>query len=135
MEEAFTEGEGKYNQSALTKDYCRLQIGAEKDEVFAVMFLDNHLRLLEFTRFFTGTVNQSSVFMCPIVRKMLDLNAAKIILTHNHPSGIVKPSASDIELTKQFNKVFTQLDCPIVDHIIVLPAASLSMVETGISID
>ena len=135
MEEAFTEGTEKFSQSGYVKDYCRLKIGQEKDEVFCVIFLDNHLRLLEFKEFFRGTVNQSSVFLRPIVRRALELNASKIILTHNHPSGIVTASKADIEITKRFNNILTELDCEIVDHIIVSPTNSLSMVETGISID
>lgn len=132
MEDSFEGGGEKINTSGLVMDYCRLQLGAEKDEVFAVLFMDNSLRLLKFERFFTGTVNQSAVYMRPIARRMLELNACKMILVHNHPSGITKPSESDIKLTRDFKKVFDALDCQIVDHIIVSALEVTSMANSGL---
>jgi len=131
MEASFVSGTDKYNTSGLVMDYCRLQLGLEKDEVFAVLFMDSHYRMLGFERMFTGTVNQSNVFLRPIVRRMLDLNASKMILVHNHPSGITKPSDSDIQITKHFKTICDALDCQIVDHIIVSAVDVLSMASGG----
>lgn len=131
MEESFKEGTDKLNSATLTMDYCRLQLANEKDEVFSIIFLDNHLRMLGFDKMFRGTVNQSSVHLRPIVRKALELNAAKIIFAHNHPSGIVKPSESDLQITRKFKKVLDALDCKLVDHVIVSPIAAYSMRERG----
>lgn len=134
MESEFKQGTDKLNSSKLTVDYCRLQLGMEKDEVFAVLFMDNHFKMLSFEIFFRGTVNQSGVFMRPIARKMLELNAAKMILVHNHPSGDTTPSNADINITREFKKIFDALDCQVVDHIIVSSTGSYSMMEKGISI-
>lgn len=121
-------------QSERVKDFCRLQLAGELDEVFSVLFLDTQLRLLSFEKMFRGTVNQAQAFARPILRRAFELNAARMILAHNHPSGRLTPSDADIEITQQFNRLFKALDCPIVDHIIVTAESALSFVERGITI-
>ena len=53
--------------------------------------MDNRNRKLDFKVFFRGTVNECSVHLRPITRHALEVNAAKLILVHNHPSGNCKP--------------------------------------------
>ena len=131
MESEFKGGEWLLNSSQLAKDFCRLQIGNEKDEVFAVLFLDSQLKNLGFKIFFYGTVNECSIHLRPIVRHALELNAAKMILVHNHPSGNSTPSESDIHVTKDFVKFFRKINCDILDHLIVSPIGVCSLNELG----
>lgn len=131
MESEFKGGEWLLNSSEKAKDFCRLKIGNSKDEVFAVLFLDSHLKNLDFKIFFYGTVSECAVHLRPIVRHALDINAAKIVLVHNHPSGDCKPSDADIKLTKQFKTFLDAIDCELVDHIIVSPIDAVSLKETG----
>lgn len=56
-----------------------------------------------------------------IFRNALLNNAQAIILAHNHPSGQNKPSESDIELTKKMAEFGKLIDCPVLDHIILMP--------------
>ncbi len=132
MESEFIKGDGKYNASKLTKDYCRLQLGAEKEEVFAVMFLNSQLELLSFDKLFRGSITETVIPPRAILRRAFEVNAAKMILTHNHPSGNVTPSTSDILITKKFMSLFQEFDCEVVDHIIVSAVDSVSLVELGV---
>ena len=131
MESDFKGGDWSLNASEKVKDFCRLQIGNSKDEIFAVLFLDQQLKNLDFKTFFYGTVNECSVHLRPIVRHALEINAANLILVHNHPSGDCKPSTSDIEITKKFKDFFKELNCTVVDHIIVSPINAVSLAELG----
>lgn len=132
MESEFIERGDKINHSALVKDYCRLQLGSEKEEVFAVLYMDSNLRMLSFDKLFRGSIAESSVPPRAIARRLFELNASKMILVHNHPSGIVKPSDADIDITKNLSDLFAQLDCKVVDHIIVSEVDALSMAEKGL---
>lgn len=132
METQFIERGEKYSSSRLTKDYCRLQIGAEKEEVFCVLFMDAQFRMLSFDKLFRGNATESNVYPRAIARRVFELNAVKMIFTHNHPSGEVKPSEADIKLTKSLSALFKELDCEVVDHIIVSGIDSYSMAEMGV---
>ena len=129
MESEFKESTEKFSSSALVKDYCRLQQGNEPEEVFSIMFLDTHLRLLSFDKLFRGSVSEATISFRAIARKVFEYNAAKIIICHNHPSGCVTPSDADIAITKKLHDFLIQIDCKVIDHIIVSAVSSISMVE------
>ena len=65
----------------------RLQIGVLEHEVFCVVFLDAQHWLIALKEMFRGTVTQTSVYPREVVKESLALNAAAVILAHNHPSG------------------------------------------------
>jgi DNA repair protein RadC len=62
----------------------------------------------------------------------LENHAASIILAHNHPSGNLKPSHSDIELTKKLRSAGLFLDVPVLDHLIITDHGFLSFADEGI---
>ena len=130
METDFAYSKIKLNSSGKVKDYCRLHIGASIDEVFGVIFLNSQFEFIAFEKFFTGTINECHIYARPILRKAFELNASKMIFTHNHPSDNNNPSVGDITMTRELNKIFKKLECPIVDHIIVTPTGATSMAES-----
>jgi DNA repair protein RadC len=77
------------------KDFLRLRLGSLDHEVFAVLFLDAQNRLIELKDMFRGTLTQTSVYPREVVKEALSLNAASVILAHNHPSGLAEPSRAD----------------------------------------
>ncbi len=83
------------NSPKEVEHYLKIKLAAEPDEWFAVMFLTSQHRLIRFEKLFRGTVNASHVHVRVIARKALELNAAALILAHNHPSGIAEPSNAD----------------------------------------
>ena len=62
----------------------------------------------------------------------LENHAASIILAHNHPSGNLKPSHADIELTKKLRTAGQFLDLPVLDHLIIADQGFLSFADEGI---
>ena len=82
------------------KDYLLLEIGVLAHEVFCVLFLDAQHRIIELKQMFRGTVTQTSVYPREVVKEALSLNAAAVLLVHNHPLGSVEPSRTDEYLTQ-----------------------------------
>ncbi|SKB27771.1 RadC family protein [Daejeonella lutea] len=62
----------------------------------------------------------------------LENHAASIILAHNHPSGNLKPSQSDLDLTKKLRSAGQFLDLPVLDHLIIADQGFLSFADEGI---
>ena len=112
-----------YLRNAL-KDYRR--------EVFAVIFLNrankvNHFEIIS-SGGITGTVADPRV----ILKKALEENAVSIILCHNHPSGSLRPSRADEELTAKIKEAARYFDIKVIDHIIVSEDGYYSFADEGI---
>jgi len=109
--------------------FLQLQLGSRDHEVFAVMFLDGQNRLLRFEEMFKGTINQTSVYPREVVKMALDLGASAVIFSHNHPSGLVRPSSADTTLTRSLQAALGMVDVKVLDHIIVGQGQTWSMAE------
>ena len=83
------------------------------------MFLTSQHRLILFDKLFRGTVNASYVHIRVIARKALELNAAAVILAHNHPSGMAEPSSADQDITVKIKDALKVFDINVLDHLIV----------------
>jgi DNA repair protein RadC len=114
------------------KDYLRLESQGLPHEVFAVMYLDAHNRLLAYARIFRGTLTQTSVYPREIVKEAIAANAASVILHHNHPSGVCEPSRADEALTQALKAALSLVDIKVLDHIITSDEGALSMAEKGL---
>jgi len=68
---------------------------------------------------FQGTIDSTTVYPREVVKETLRLNATKVILAHNHPSGNSDPSQQDIELTKKLKEILQIIGVKVLDHIIV----------------
>jgi DNA repair protein RadC len=111
--------------------YFQTMLQDLKHEVFAVMFLNranriNHLEVIS-EGGITGTVADPRI----ILRKALEEEAVSLILCHNHPSGNLKPSKSDEELTKKIKEASHYFDIRILDHIIVSEDGWFSFADEG----
>lgn len=114
------------------KDYLRLQAQGLSHEVFGVMFLDSQNRLLAYEPLFRGTLHQTSVYPREIVKRVLEVNAAGVVLHHNHPSGVCEPSRSDEVLTHAVKQALALIDARVLDHVITSDYGALSMAERGL---
>jgi DNA repair protein RadC len=114
------------------RQYCQLRLGSLNHEVFAVLFLDVQNRLIEYRQMFRGTLTQTSVYPREVVKESLELNAAAVVLVHNHPSGSVKPSRADEALTQTLKAALALVDVRVLDHVIVSSVETLSMAECGL---
>jgi len=82
-----------FTSPALVKDYLRTKLGGFEHEVFAALLLDSQHRLIEYVELFRGTIDSASVYPRELVKEALRLNAAAVIVSHNHPSGIPSRAA------------------------------------------
>jgi len=109
-----------------------IQLAHFQREVFAMLLLDSQNRMIDFDILFYGTLSQSSVYPREIVSRALRYNAAAVILSHNHPSGVVQPSRADECLTQTLKSALALIDVRVLDHVIVAQGAALSMAERGL---
>jgi len=118
-----------------SRDIAEYLKAALKDypyEVFAVIFLNrankiNHFEIIS-RGGLTGTVADPRV----ILKRALEEDATSIILSHNHPSGNLKPSRADEELTKKITAAALHIDIKVIDHIIVSEEGYFSFADEGI---
>lgn len=120
------------DHSNKVRDYLRLQLAAEKNEVFAAIFLDNKHRILAFEKLFFGTINQTVVHERRVAQKVLEHNAAAIIFAHNHPSGTSEPSDADKNATQRLIQALAYFDVRVLDHFVVSHNDIFSFAEYGL---
>ncbi len=114
------------------KDYVSLKLGTRTQEVFAVLFLDSSQRLLAMEEMFHGTLSQTSVYPREVVRRAIALNAAGVLLAHNHPSGVCEPSRADELLTQGLRQALALIEVRVLDHLVVGHGQVISMAERGL---
>ncbi len=114
------------------KDYASLQLSRLPHECFAVMFLDAQHRLIVMETLFQGTLTQTAVYPREVVKRSLALNAAAVILMHNHPSGVAEPSRADEHLTDTLKRSLSMVDVRVLDHLVVAREGVVSMAERGL---
>ena len=117
---------------AAAANIFRHRLSGLKREEFHVAFLSNTNYLIAAERMFLGTLSQCAVYPREIVRRALDLNAAAIVLAHNHPSGVLEPSEADKRLTSALRDACYMVDVRVLDHIIVAGGATLSFASKGL---
>ena len=115
-----------------TRAYLVGQLAHEPAEIFAVLYLDNRHRIIEFNKHFTGTIDGCSVHPREIVKRALELNAAAAILSHQHPSGNPEPSQADQRITTRLKEALALVDVRVLDHIIIGGTDTVSFAESGL---
>ena len=115
-----------------TKNYLRAWLSRFEHEVFACLFLDNRHRIISNEILFTGTIDGASVYPREVVKRCLQLNAAAIIFSHNHPSGIAEPSQADRQITLKLTQALALVDVRVLDHLVVGDKTVTSMAERGL---
>jgi DNA repair protein RadC len=113
-------------------NYLQVKLKDFRHEVFAVLFLNrankiNHFEIVS-EGGITGTVADPRV----ILRKALEQDAVNIILCHNHPSGSLKPSRADEQLTTKIKEAARFFDIVVLDHLIVSEAGYYSFADEGL---
>ncbi|HZI52366.1 MAG TPA: DNA repair protein RadC [Chitinophagaceae bacterium] len=113
-------------------NYLRIALKDYRHEVFAVIFLNrankiNHFEIISHGGI-TGTVADPRV----ILKKALEEDAVSLILSHNHPSGSLKPSRADEALTLKIKDAARLLDIRVIDHIIVSEDGYYSFADEGL---
>lgn len=115
-----------------TAGYLSMKLRSHPHEVFACLYLDNHHRLISFNKLFFGTIDTAHVHAREIIRMAIKYNAAAVIFSHNHPSGVAEPSQADIVLTKELKKALALIDVRVLDHVIIGNKKTVSFAEKGL---
>ena len=115
----FRTGSPVLTSPARTREFLRLKLGAREYEMFCLLALDNRHRLIEFVELFRGTVDGASVHPREVVKDALRLNAAAVILVHNHPSGVAAPSQADELITQRLKEALALVDVRVLDHLVI----------------
>ena len=115
-----------------TRRYLRLRIGEREREVFTVLFLNSQHEVITVEELFQGTIDGAAVYPREVAKSALKHNAAAVILAHNHPSGVVEPSAADRRITERLQQSLGLLDIRVLDHVIVSATGYCSFAEQGL---
>lgn len=81
---------------------------------------------------FEGALTQTSVYPRELVRRALELNAAGVVLAHNHPSGLAEPSRADEMVAHAIRAALSLVDVRVLDHSIVGCFGTMSFAERGL---
>lgn len=119
------------NAPDAVRDCLRIHFAGREHESFVAMFLDSQHRLIATHELFRGTLSQTSVYPREVVKAALRENAAAVIFSHNHPSGVAEPSTSDQHLTTALKSALALVDVRVLDHFIVAGTSVVSFAERG----
>ena len=103
-----------------------------QQEQFWTIYLNNASSLLLTQCIGTGNLTKTIVDVRKIIQKALDLGATRLILCHNHPSGNLKPSREDLELTLTIRKAAQLFNLEVKDHVIIHKSNGYSFLEEGL---
>ncbi|MFB0584112.1 RadC family protein [Aeromonas salmonicida] len=115
----------------LAQQALQTLLQSREHEVFAMLFLDNQHRILAYEELFRGTLSSASVYPREVVKRALAINAAALMLVHNHPSGHPEPSRADIEITQRLQSALELVDIRLLDHLVVGSEGAVSLAERG----
>lgn len=112
-------------------EYFQRWLRASPCERFAVLFLDNRHRVIAEEVLFEGSIDSAAVHPRVVVQRAMAVNAAAVLLGHNHPSGVAEPSAADRHLTAQLKQALALVEVRLLDHFVVGDGPAVSMAERG----
>ncbi|MBW2938757.1 DNA repair protein RadC [Aureisphaera sp. CAU 1614] len=104
-------------------------IGDLAHEEFWIVYLNNSNKVLQTTQLSKGGMTGTVVDVRLVFKNAIQLGAVAVILAHNHPSGTLKPSQADIQLTKKLKTAGESLDIKVLDHLIVTEKAYFSFAD------
>ena len=116
-----------FNDPQVVETYLLANFINSPHEQFAALFLNSKNQLIRFEYLFSGSINSAQVYPRTVAQHCLKYNAAAVIFAHNHPSGDVQPSQSDIQLTAQLKKALLLIDVKVLDHFVVGGNKTFSM--------
>ncbi len=130
MESAIVRSKIKSSKSVY--DHMQPIIGELPHEEFWILYLNNSNEILLKQQLSKGGITGTLVDIRLVLKKALELNSVAIILTHNHPSGALKPSEADQKLTQKLKKAAQSIDIKVLDHLIITEKAYFSFADENL---
>lgn len=118
--------------SEMAKQMLIAKMRHYEKEVFACIFLNTQHQVIEYEELFQGTINKAPVYPREIAKRALGLNAAAIILAHNHPSGVMQPSRADELITAEIQQAMMLIDVQVLDHFVIGCNQAFSFAQHGL---
>ncbi len=112
--------------------YLQLKYKGEKKEEFRVLFLNNKNMILRDETISTGTVNEAKIYIRELMERVFHYGSSAIMLIHNHPSGTMKPSQDDLQITRKIKQSMDFVNVRVLDHVIVGDNAYFSFAEENL---
>ena len=113
-------------------EYLKIVLRDYPHEVFAVVFMNRANKINHFEVMSSGGITYTIVDPRLIFRKALEVKATSIMLCHNHPSGNLRPSRADEEITQKLKNAGKLLDISVLDHVIVSDEGHFSFADEGL---
>jgi DNA repair protein RadC len=112
--------------------FLHLHFAGQPHESFVLLYLDAANRLIAAEELFRGTLAQTSVYPREVVKRVLHHNAAAVICSHCHPSGMCEPSRADEYLTTALKQALVLVDVRLLDHIVIAGNGHVSFATRGL---
>jgi len=122
----------KITSSTDVFDLLHPLVGELPHEEFWIVYLNNSNKVLAKEQLSKGGITGTLVDVRLVMKQSLQMGAVGLILAHNHPSGTLKPSKSDLELTEKLQKAAESLDLKVLDHLIITEKTYFSFADEGI---
>jgi DNA repair protein RadC len=123
------------NSPADAANLLMLDMGFLDQEHLKVILLDTRNRVLKIVEVYKGSLDTSLVRVGELFREAIRMNAAGIILAHNHPSGDPSPSPEDLVLTRMVVEAGKLLSISVIDHLVIGQQRFVSLKERGLGFD
>ncbi len=115
-----------------TESFLTARLAHLGHELFCCLYLDNRHRVLRFDELFRGTIDGTSVYPREVVKEALAVNAAAVIVAHNHPSGVAEPSSADERITQRLKAALALVDIRLLDHLVIGHGTAVSLASRGL---
>ena len=125
-------GEGEFSSPECVAAYYMEHMRHLEKERVILLLLDERNRMIREIVLSDGSENAAFVSTREIFRKAISCGAARIILIHNHPSGLPEPSREDLTLTRMIKEAGEMMGVPLIDHIIIGDRCFTSLKEKSI---
>jgi DNA repair protein RadC len=111
------------------------EMGALEQEHLRVLLLDTRNQLMRTAEVYRGSLNSSMIRIAEVFKEAVRMNAAALIVVHNHPSGDPTPSPEDIDVTRAIVNAGRLMDVEVLDHLIIGKNRYLSLKARGLGFD
>lgn len=122
----------KITSSKIIFELMQPIIGELPHEEFWIVYLNNSNKVISKTQLSKGGITGTVVDVRLVFKLALEMGATSLVLCHNHPSGSLKPSEADKQITQKLKRAGESLEIAILDHIIVTETGYFSFVDQGI---
>ena len=106
--------------------FCSM-IGKLNIEVLALLCLDNANKIINYSTVAMGEINKVRVPLAQILKIALISNSSSIVIAHNHPSGVLEITNSDIEMTRRIGRALNFFDIQLLDSLVVNDTNAVSI--------